>query len=195
MYCVHKLVLQAGSSFFAAAFSSSYTWTDETGVYRVGEVHSKTLEACLDWIYTGSCVAADDDALYAITHAANYLGIDPLVDVAKLELRKRLSPSTALSTWDLANSNNFTDLASEAAKVLSMHFKSQEVQQEWLDGNVPYALAHEILSDDMLCVESEEKVYRAVVAWVKAAPVSAEFDIKDLLGLVRFRRVSDAFCA
>ena len=73
----HGLVLMAGSDYFAAAFSGG--WAAVSGHHALGAVPADALEACLEWMYTGECVAADDGALRALFDAAHYLQINSLL--------------------------------------------------------------------------------------------------------------------
>ena len=38
-------------------------------------IAAEPLEACLEWIYTGTCVAADHSVLFAVLEAAIYLQV------------------------------------------------------------------------------------------------------------------------
>ena len=79
-YRAHGLILMAGSDYFAAAFTKG--WADASGPHVLTAVPAQALGACLEWIYTGTCVAHDDQVLYAILEAAIYLQITSLVDEA-----------------------------------------------------------------------------------------------------------------
>ena len=79
-YRAHGLVLMAGSDYFAAVYSGG--WADATGPHVLGEMPAEALEACIEWIYTGSCLATDDRALHTIVEAATYLQISSLVEAA-----------------------------------------------------------------------------------------------------------------
>ena len=97
----HGFVLMAGSDYFEAAYTGG--WADASGPHALGAVPADALDACLEWIYTGTCVAADDSALHAILEAAMFLQIPPLIEAASEVIQRRLSPATALATWGLAD--------------------------------------------------------------------------------------------
>ena len=94
VYRAHGIVLMAGSDYFAAALRGG--WADATGPHALAAVPAPALAACVEWIYTGACVAAGDDALRAVLEAAVFLQIAPLVDEAVRVLRRRLGPSLCL---------------------------------------------------------------------------------------------------
>jgi N-acetylneuraminic acid mutarotase len=158
----------------------------------LGAVPAEALEACFEWIYTGTCVAADDRALRGIVEAAIYLQIGPLVDVAIPVISSRLSVDTVLSTWRVADSYGLEDLSKSAVSAACMHFNSLTARKEWL--SVPEELAHVLLSDNRLRVRSEEEVYTAAVAWLRAREPTADPEsVAAMLALVRFKLVSQAF--
>ena len=95
-YRAHGLVLMAGSDYFCAAYTGG--WANTSGHHVLPAVPAKALEACIDWIYTGACEAADDQALHDILKAAMYLQIRPLADEAYRAMLSRLGPRTALAT-------------------------------------------------------------------------------------------------
>ena len=63
-YRAHALVLMATSDYFDAAYTGG--WADASGPHVLPAVPTAALDACLEWIYTGTCVASDDSALLAI---------------------------------------------------------------------------------------------------------------------------------
>ena len=146
----HGLVLMAESDYFAAIYEGC--WADSFSQV-LGAVPTAALEACLEWIYTGTCTAADDLALGDILEAATYLQIRSLVDVASLEIRNCLGASTALRVWRLAASHGLEALAEVAATAACKHFKSLAVAEERM--SFPVALVQALLADDRLRVGSE----------------------------------------
>ena len=76
----HSLVLMAGSDYFAAAYSGG--WADASGPLKLSVIASDAVEACIEWIYTGECSAADDSRLCDLLRAAAYLQIGPLLEAA-----------------------------------------------------------------------------------------------------------------
>ena len=143
------------------------------------------LGACLDWIYTGTCVAADDSALHAILEAAIFLQIAPLIEAAREVVQRRLGPATALATWRLADLFSWEKLKTYATTTCCFHFSSLSRRQEWL--SAPVAFVRTLLSDDRLRLRSEDEAYKAAIAWLRAREPPADANMaKDLLALVRY---------
>ena len=189
---VHGLVLMAASDYFYAMYNGG--WRDTSGPLMLCAVPTDALEACLEWIYTGVCEAANDQALRAILEAAVYLQICPLVDEACRVMRFRLCPRTALATWCVADSCGQVELAEMANMVSCRDFSIAAVGEEWL--SMPSTYVHALLSDKRLCAESEEEVYHAVIAWLRASEPAANAETAGaLLSLVHYELISPAFAS
>ena len=177
-YKAHKLVLKAGSRYFERALSRE--WAEAPEPHMLPTVHAPELEACLEWIYTGTCDSVDDEALRGLVTAAMFLQIDTLVNVALQEMRDRLDASTSLPTWSLAEfydadeqlGHKFKELATAAATTACMHYSSLARSEEWKKAPVNHVRA--LLGDARLCVESEEEVHRAAQAWLSAQEPSVD---------------------
>ena len=130
-----------------------------------------------------SCAVADEAALAAVLEAAAYLQIAPLGEAAAAAMEARLSPTTALVTWEVAERQNLAGLAAAATAAAGRHFRAIAASPAWL--SAPAARVHTLLSSERLAVRCEEEVYAAAVAWLRARAVS-EADAAALLGLVRF---------
>ena len=99
LHRAHKLVLKGGSRYFSRALSGE--WKDASEPHMLPTVPAPELEACLEWIYTGTCNIVDDEALRSLVHAAMFLQMDTLVNVALEKIRDRLDAFTSLPTWSL----------------------------------------------------------------------------------------------
>ena len=85
-------------------------------------------------------------------------------------------------------------LASTALAAVCFHFRSVALGEEWL--GVPSELVHALLADDRLRVGSEEEVYYAAIAWLRARKSAADAEAAEgLLALVRYPLVSGSFIA
>ena len=71
----HGLVLRAASDYFEALVGGGWR-SSAPGPQLLGAVPGDALEACLEWIYTGSCVVAGETALRGILDAAVYLLVE-----------------------------------------------------------------------------------------------------------------------
>ena len=120
-YRAHGLVLMAGSDYFAAAYTGG--WKESSGPHVLCAVSAEALEACFEWIYTGACVVADDQALLEILQAATYLQIAPLIAAAMQVIQDRLGPNTALPVWRIAHRYDAEELEQLAVTMLCRNFR------------------------------------------------------------------------
>ena len=186
----HRLVLMAGSDYFAAMWSGG--WSDASGPITLGSVPADALGCCIEWIYTGTCSPETEKVLLAVLQAAAYLQIGPLMEAAVTTMVARVGPSNTLSIWHVAESHGIQALEEAAVTSACKHFSSVAASDEWLQ--VPATQARALLSDARLCVKSEEEVYHAAIAWLRARdPPADPTTAADLLTLVRFPLVSSAF--
>ena len=72
------------------------------------------------------------------------------------------------------------------------HFKSLTVREDWLRS--PSTFAQQLLADDRLRVQSEEEVYEAAIAWLRAREPAADAEsVAAILALVRLPLASEEF--
>ena len=112
----HCLVLAAGSEYFDAL----YTKYSPDAPHALTEwfLSTEMLNACLEWIYTGTCVVANSEALRVLHEAARYLQITPLVQAANRAMRvstaadelalERVGPASPFSASAEAPVTSFT---------------------------------------------------------------------------------------
>ncbi|XP_078033559.1 kelch-like protein 5 isoform X2 [Augochlora pura] len=124
----HRLVLSAGSEYFAAMFTSSLKESDQEEIEMV-EVDGDALWALICYCYTG-CIAIRDDSVETLLATARLLQINPVVKACCQFLRNQLHPKSedlnvpseetifhALMTWleyDLENRQK------DASRLLSL---------------------------------------------------------------------------
>ena len=102
---VHRLVLLSASAYFKALYQGGGAGMRETGrPLELANVDGHTLEAVLDFVYTGECSTSAPEALL---EAADFLQIAPLRDAAAkvilADMEARASArSLCLFTWHTA---------------------------------------------------------------------------------------------
>jgi kelch-like protein 1/4/5 len=180
----HALCLTAGSEYFEALLAGS-DWSDATGPIQLLEVPAHALSACLEFIYVGEATVPSEASLLPLLEAAAYLQMPQLVAAATAAMAKRLSPTTALQVWEVADRQGLSALAEAAATSAARHFATVVSSEAWL--SAPVQCVRDLLASDRLVVDSESRVYEAAVAWLRArSPPIGEDDAAALLARVRF---------
>ena len=95
-FFAHRCVLALGSSYFKALYT-----TELADSRSLEQVSVAAFEACLSWLYEGSCTI-QQDGLVSLLEAADLLGVLPLRDAAVTAIVERLSPQSCIGAWDLA---------------------------------------------------------------------------------------------
>ena len=131
-------------------------------------------------------------SLLSLMEAAAYLQIMDLRDAVSDALHFRLSPSTALITWDVAERQDLTRLAAEAEETVARHFAAVSADEAWL--SVPIDRVRLLLGLEKLTAREEEDVYAAAVAWLHAQSLQLDDErAAALLRLIRFPLLAKDF--
>jgi len=178
----HRIILVGVSQYFKALFSG--TWSG-SGSHDLSALSPACLHACLEFAYTGEAEVADEAALSELVEGASYLQMDELLVSASEAYEARLSAKNALAVWQLAEAiGRLPRLAEASAWVARVNFGEVASDEAW--ASAPAWIVRSLLEDDGLHA-SEEEVYRAGVAWVKARdPPLSETEVAELLARVRF---------
>lgn len=173
----HKLVLSANSPYFRAMFSSSYS-ESEQNVVEMHEVSFPALESLIQYFYTSKLhiSIANVQELLAISSMLQVGGVS---DACCEFMRRHLGVSNCLGVRTFADMHSCSELRRVADDFARRNFSSVVESEEFLRLEVEQVM--ELLSADELSVGSEEKVFEAVLRWVKFDPVERDKFIVDLL--------------
>ena len=188
----HALCLTAGSEYFEALHAAASSWKDAADeTLALSSVPAHALEVCLEFIYVGEATATEAQ-LWDVLEAAAYLQMPELVEATTKALARRLTPSTVLRTWEVADRQGLSVLADEACHFAARHFAEVVASEAWL--STPVNCVRQLLASDRMVVDGEARVYDAAIAWLRARvpPMGTEAAVS-LLGLVRFPLLSREF--
>ena len=116
-FVVHRNVLAACSTYFAAAFVGSGAQMSDGGrtEHSMSEVSAKALEAALTYMYEGQC-KVPRDSLTELLELATRLDLTELISNVAVEIAKRLTADSCVGAWALAEALHVDSLA-EAAQL------------------------------------------------------------------------------
>ncbi|XP_015599549.1 kelch-like protein 5 [Cephus cinctus] len=187
----HRLVLSAGSEYFAAMFTSSLRESGQTEV-ELMEVDGDALWALVRYCYTG-CIELREDSVETLLATACLLQLNPVVKACCQFLIQQLHPSNCLGIRMFADTQGCAHLLSVAHAYTTEHFMEVMRNQEFL-----LLTANEVaklLESEDLNVPSEETIFQALITWLEHDPENRSKDASKLLGLVKLPLLSPAFIA
>ncbi|XP_071567577.1 kelch-like protein 5 [Temnothorax nylanderi] len=188
---VHRLVLSAGSEYFAAMFTSPLQESAQNEI-QLMNVDGDALWALVLYCYTG-CIKLQEDSVEALLATACLLQFNPVIKACCQFLVKQLHPSNCLGIRMFADTQGCSELVEYAHAYTTKHFVEVTKNQEFL-----LLSANEVaklLESEDLNVPSEETIFHALVTWLEHDPENRSKDASKLLGLVKLPLLSPAFIA
>ncbi|XP_024877101.1 kelch-like protein 5 isoform X2 [Temnothorax curvispinosus] len=191
----HRLVLSAGSEYFATMFTSSLRESAQNEI-ELMDVDGDALWALVLYCYTG-CIELQEDSVESLLATACLLQLNPVIKACCQFLVKQLHPSNCLGIWMFADTRtghkDCSELVEYAHTYTTKHFVEVTKNQEFL-----LLSANEVaklLESEDLNVPSEETIFHALVTWLEHDPENRSKDASKLLGLVKLPLLSPAFIA
>ncbi|XP_071650413.1 kelch-like protein 5 [Temnothorax longispinosus] len=191
----HRLVLSAGSEYFATMFTSSLRESAQNEI-ELMDVDGDALWALVLYCYTG-CIELHEDSVESLLTTACLLQLNPVIKACCQFLVKQLHPSNCLGIWMFADTRtghkDCSELVEYAHAYTAKHFREVTKNQEFL-----LLSANEVaklLESEDLNVPSEETIFHALVTWLEHDPENRSKDASKLLGLVKLPLLSPAFIA
>ncbi len=161
-YPCHKIVLCSFSPYFKAMFSGELAESKQNKV-SINGVESAMIKALVDYAYTSE-VTINKDNVQNLLSAANLLEVLPVRDACCQFMERHMDESNCLGVHCFAEAHACKDLQAKS-KEFALHYFPDVCQEEEFVTLTESKLV-EFLSDDELCVESEEVVFNAVMRWL-----------------------------
>lgn len=188
----HKCVLAAGSKYFRACFTNSMIETESAEPLELNNIDEFSLEAVVDYIYTGN-IELNIDNYLRLLDAANQLELPKLVDSCCEFILSNLDVSNCLAIHDLSEQYLCYSLSMQAELYIFRHFEKIIESEDFLQLSFDRLFSY--LLRDELSMPSEEAVYEAMVKWIDHEPLARSTHIGSLLKAVRLELISAQFIA
>ncbi|VDD96380.1 unnamed protein product [Enterobius vermicularis] len=182
----HRCILVASCPYFAAMFSSSMVESERKSIH-LKDIDGDTLEAVIDYIYTGKLKITESNVQKLFT-ASSIFQMSSLQDACGGYLRDQLDPSNCLGIAQFAKSHGCMKLHSAANCYIRQHFWELANCEEFLA--LSKDRLSELISFDHLNTNGEEKVYEAVLRWVNHDKEKRTSCLPELMSHVRISLVS-----
>ena len=173
----HKSLLSANSPYFKAMFTGVMTERYQSRIV-LHDISSLAMDQIIDFFYTSSLTLSMDNVGY-ILPAASMFHIDNIVKACCEFMRRNIGVSNCLGISAYADTHSCLELKALADDYAMQHFSEVIQAEEFLQ--LPVNQLQQLVSSDNLNVHSEERVYEAVIAWVKYEPGTRKQYISKLL--------------
>ena len=188
IFNVHRTILAASSPYFKALFSSDLNSSaTESKPIVLNDIDCVNMDILLNYLYTGE-IELTSDNVKPIISAANYLLISSLKDRCTKFLQKMLLPVNCLGIEFMAEKFDCESLKSTATAYIRQHFVPISKTDEFLELDVKRLI--DIISSDDTKVDREEKIFEAIMNWVKTDEDNRKQHFKNLVTFVRFPLIS-----
>ena len=182
----HKNILASCSDYFYAMFNGNMKESRER-VVKLNGVDPEIMKHVLRYIYTGEILLQSEN-VELVLQAANLMLIKSLKDACCKYLINALNVGNCLGMQRFAEAYACTELHETITKFVHENFGYVTHNDEFLHLS-EYQL-NSLLSSDELSVLNEEKVYEALVRWVKHDYRSRKRYFPDLIEHIRFPMIS-----
>ncbi|XP_049710209.1 kelch-like protein 38 isoform X1 [Elephas maximus indicus] len=184
----HRNVLASSSPYFRAMFCSNFRESSESKVQLKG-IDPTTLDQIILYVYTGKVHITAERAL-PLMEAASMLQYPKLFEACSSYLQSQLTPSNCLGMIRLSEILSCETLKKKAREVALKYFP--EVASSADLKELCALELKDYLGDDGLCGE-EEKVFEALMVWIKHDLEARKRYVQELFKQVRLQYVHPAF--
>ena len=188
-YPAHKCVLGLLSPFFDKMFSTEMK-EKRTGEAVINGVSKVVFESILDFIYT-NCIELNMENVFEVIEAAHYMDLPYVKECCTTYVGNEVNAENWLSLLAYGKRYGYDDLIKNVDEYLSAQFNNVVTGSSFAEYDVD-ELKH-LIGLQSKSVDSEEKVYEAVIRWINHNTVERQKFVEDLLSIVKFSEMSLKF--
>lgn len=157
----NRLILAARIPYFREVFCNS----EQEVTFE--EVDTGALELVFDFAYCGKIKITPGNVISLIS-ISKVLRLTRVYDECWKFLERRLDVNTVLETRGFAEIHCHSEFLKVADNYIRENFEEFSKSESFLA--LPFQQLKEIISSDDIKVSTEEKVFEAVIKWIKASP-------------------------
>ena len=185
----HKNILSASSDYFFAMFNGNMKERNER-IISIAGVDKESMRMILGFVYTGEIVL-DWSNVESVLQGANLMLVQSVKDACSRFLESRLNVKNCLGIQGLAETYACHKLWKIARNFIFQNFPHVVEGEEFL--GLTDKQLEVLLKSDEISVENEEKVYEALMIWVKHDLEDRKQSFSELMEHVRLPLVSPYF--
>lgn len=188
----HKVVLSASCAYFHAMFTSGLEECT-SGRVEIKGVDPDTMRSIVDYVYTAEITITTDNA-QRLLQACDQFRLDGLQQACESFMLKEIHPTNCIGFYKFSKLFALKNLRAGTRNEMLTKFKeivntSVEFKELTSDELIEY------VSDDGLCVDSENVVFDAVVQWLDYDVTGRNAAFEDVIRHVRLPfATSDYLC-
>ncbi|XP_039668719.1 kelch-like protein 3 isoform X4 [Perca fluviatilis] len=159
----HRVVLASCSPYFYAMFTGDMSESKAHQV-EIREVDGQTLRKLVDYIYTAE-IEVTEENVQVLLPAASLLQLMDVRQVCCEFLQSQLHPTNCLGIRAFADVHTCTQLLDQSHAYAEQHFTEVVQGEEFMGLSLQQVCS--LISSDKLTVSTEEKVFEAMISWIK----------------------------
>ncbi|XP_030753239.1 kelch-like protein 10 isoform X2 [Sitophilus oryzae] len=187
---VHRAILCACSAYFRALFTT-ILHTKEKNRIQLPGITKEMLQTLLVYAYLRK-LDLNDENVYSVLIAADYLSILGALDLCCKYLESTLKPTNCISILAFARSHFCQNLAESCWKYIVRNFPLIAVQSREIL-NLSLKELEEIINSDDLNVKSEEVVWEVILKWIDYSTEERKGHIVELMKCIRLGLLDTQF--
>ncbi|XP_039247689.2 kelch-like protein 3 [Styela clava] len=186
---VHKLIMASVSPYFMAMFGGKMSECRADRV-KLNGINGDALKELVEYVYTAQ-IEITEENVQNLLPAASLLELTYVRESCCFFLQSQLHPTNCLGIRQFADIHACTDLHDQAKSFTEQHFTDVVHGEEF--HNLSCEQVCDLINSDRLSVASEEKVFEAVISWVKSGIGDRADLMPSLLEHVRLPLLSREF--
>ena len=186
IFPVHKSVVGPLSDFFDSMFFSEMRETYEHQVI-IDTISKDVMELVVEFFYT-SKIQITSNNVYDIMEAANYLNLQNVKQFCTNFLLNEVEPENCFKLKKISKLYDCQTLTRKIDSVIERHFETVLSSKEFLTLDVDEVKS--LLNLKKKKVSSEDRVYDAIIGWVKNDVSSRSTHIGELFSAINLSVVS-----
>ncbi|XP_056625450.1 kelch-like protein 3 isoform X2 [Triplophysa dalaica] len=159
----HRVVLASCSPYFCAMFTGEMSESKAHHI-EIRDVDGQTLLKLVDYIYTAE-IEVSEDNVQVLLPAASLLQLMDVRQVCCDFLQAQLHPTNCLGIRAFADLHACIGLLNVAHSYAEQHFTDVMLGEEFMALSLQQVSC--LISSDKLTVSTEEKVFEAMIEWIK----------------------------
>ncbi|XP_049283814.1 kelch-like protein 17 [Anopheles funestus] len=185
----HKVILASVSPYFYAMFNDDMLERN-CDVVTLHDIDPSSLKQLIEYAYSGEITITEDN-VQVLLPASSLLQIQSVREACCKFLLRQLHPSNCLGIRSFADAHSCKELHSRSHRYALQNFQQVVGTEEFL--LLGFNEVQDLISNSQLNICSEEKVFMAVLNWIKHDLSERKKHISELMSHVRLPLVSREF--